>query len=49
MLFCWVIVGDSFSSNPHSYKLPPLRADGLPYDSINGAGGSHYIIYDNNK
>ena len=50
MLLCFVIVGDSYVCNAgQRYKVPPNRPDGKQYDSVNGAGGSHYIIYDNNK
>ena len=47
LLLCFVIVGDSAQVGGGQYKVPPNRADGLPYDSV--TNGQHYIIYDNNK
>ena len=49
LLLCFVIVGSSPLLPPQKLKEPPKRPDGLSHDSVNGAGGSHYIIYDNNK
>ena len=47
LLLCFVIVGDSFTGGPQSYRVPPNRNDGQPYDSV--TNGRHYIVYDNNK
>ena len=50
ILLCFVIVGDPFIAGaPTTYTVPPNRTDGKQHDSVNGANGSHYIIYDNNK
>ena len=50
LLLCCVIVGDSYlAPQSQQFTVPPNRHDGEQYDSVNGARGSHYIIYDNNK
>jgi len=51
MLLCFVIVGDSYNcvGAGQGFKVPPNRNDGSKYDSVNGGGGTHFIIYDNNK
>jgi hypothetical protein len=55
MLFCYVITGESFPTTAaaQSFKEPPNREDGQPYDSVKGivGGPNHYtyVIYDNCK
>jgi len=51
MLFCFVLVGESFASPPNNQlKMPPMKPDSdQRYDSITNPNNDHYIVYDNNK
>ena len=51
MFLCFVLVGDSYVSKlaQERFKEPPNKPNGKSYDSVNGAAGTHYIIYENRK
>jgi len=51
MLFCFVLVGEAYTSGPdNSLKMPPTKPGSEQrYDSITNQTKDHYIVYDNNK